>query len=60
MSMMTSIASGATNLSASRLSLDYATSMTKKAMDTQEMIAQNLLQMLPAQPPKGNFIDVYA
>ena len=60
MSMTTSIASMSTGLSASQLATDYSLAVTKKAMDTQELAAQELLRMLPQQPPLGSIIDTYA
>lgn len=60
MSMMSSVAGMATNLSASKLAMDYSISVAKKAMDTQELAAQELLRMLPQQPPLGSIIDTYA
>ena len=32
----------------------------EKVMDTQELAAQELLEMLPAAPSMGQYIDVYA
>ncbi len=47
--------------------MDYSFSVTNKAMDTTEAIAENLVDMIetanPTSPPgpaKGQFIDVYA
>ncbi len=47
--------------------MDYSVSVTKKAMDTTEVIAENLVDMIeeanptkPAGPAKGQYIDVYA
>lgn len=58
--MMDSIAGMATNLSTAKLAVNYSVSMTKKVMDSQEQVAQGLLEMLPPAPAKGEFIDVYA
>lgn len=60
MNMMDSVAGMAMDLSASKLAVSYSTAVTKKAMDNQEAIEQNLLQMLPPQPAKGAVIDTYA
>lgn len=61
MNMMNSIAGAAMDISASKLALDYSISVTKKIMDTQELVAQELLTMLPQQSSaKGEFIDVNA
>ncbi len=60
-----SIARMAMDMKASQFTRDYATSLTKKVMDTQEELAvneiQNLMPQVPQiQIPKGEFIDVYA
>ena len=60
---MESIASMAMDMSAANFATNYSISVTKKMMDTQELAAQELLNMLPDQAamvPKGDFIDVYA
>ena len=61
--MMESIASMAMDMSAANFATNYSISVTKKMKDTQELAAQELLNMLPDQAamvPKGDFIDVYA
>ncbi len=58
--MMNGIAATAMSLSAAKLSVDYSTAVTKKAMDSQEAAVQQLLEMLPEQPPMGKYIDTYA
>lgn len=62
MSMMNSIAGTVTSLASAELMQQYSTSVTKKAMDTQEVMAQKMLEMLPQQtvPAKGTYIDTYA
>ncbi len=60
MSMVDSIAATATSLSAAKLQQSYSLALTKKAMDTQETAAQQLLNMLPQQPSMGTYIDTYA
>lgn len=62
MSMMNSIAGTAMSLNSAELMQQYSLSVTKKAMDTQEVMAQKMLEMLPQQtvPAKGMYIDVYA
>lgn len=60
MSMMDSIASASMSLSSMQLQQDYTLSVAKKAMDSQELAAQELLAMLPQQPAKGAYIDTYA
>lgn len=57
--MMESIASAAMSMQAAQLSMNYSMAIERKVMDTQEMAAQELLQMLP-DIPRGQFIDTYA
>ena len=50
-------------LRTAQVSQSYGLSVAKKVMDTQEDMAMEVLDMLPATPPavpKGQFIDVYA
>lgn len=58
--MMESIASAAMDMSAAQFSVEYSMAVTKKVMDTQEMAAQELLQMLPPPESLGQYIDTYA
>ncbi len=58
--MMDAIASAAMDMSAAQFSVNYSMAVTKKVMDTQEMAAQELLDMLPSAPPLGKYIDTYA
>ncbi len=60
MDLMSSIASASMSLSSQKLAQQYSVSVAKKAMDSQELAAQELLAMLPQQPqiPKGQYIDV--
>ena len=58
--MLESIAGAAMDMSASQFSVEYSMAVTKKVMDTQELAAQELLEMLPAAPSMGQYIDVYA
>lgn len=58
--MMDSIASMAMSLSQAQFSQEYSLAVTKKVMDTQEIAAQELLNMLPAVPTKGQYVDTYA
>nr|WP_325186586.1 YjfB family protein [uncultured Oscillibacter sp.] len=58
--MMDAIASASMNMSAAQFSVQYSMAMERKAMDTMEMAAQELLEMLPAVPAKGQYIDTYA
>lgn len=58
--MMNSIASAAMDMSAAEFSVQYSTAMQRKVMDTMEMAAEELLDMLPDAPPMGQYIDTYA
>ena len=62
MDMMSSIAATATSLSSAQLQQSYSLAVSKKAMDTQEMAAQAMIEMLAQQPvpAKGTYIDTYA
>lgn len=57
---MESIAGMAMNMSAASFATSYSLSVTKKMMDTQELAGQELINMLPDVPAKGDFIDTYA
>ncbi|MBD5147393.1 MAG: putative motility protein [Oscillibacter sp.] len=57
--MMDAIAVSAMRMASEQLSVSYSMAMERKVMDTQEMAAQELLQMLP-DIPKGQYIDTYA
>ena len=58
--MIENIAQSAMNLSSAKLSMAYATSVTKMAMDTQDTAIDAIKQMLPPTPSKGHYIDTYA
>lgn len=58
--MMDSIASAAMSMSAAQFSVQYSTAMQKKAMETVELAAEELLEMLPSDPSMGQYIDTYA
>ncbi len=60
MGMMESISAQSMSMSAAQFAQSYSISIAKKSMETQEMAAQELLEMLPQTPAKGQFIDVYA
>lgn len=62
MDLMEGIAATAASLSAAQLQESYSIAVSKKAMDTQEMAAQSMLEMLAQQPTpaKGTYIDTYA
>lgn len=57
--MMDAIASAAMSMSAAQFSVQYSSALERKAMDTMEMAAQEMLNMLPGIP-KGQYIDTYA
>lgn len=60
--LMNSVAATASALSAVQIQQSYSVSLAKKAMDSQELAAQELLAMLPQMPApsSGSIIDVYA
>lgn len=58
--MMESIAGSAMDLSASRIAMDYSIAVAKKAMENQEQMGQQILQMMPPPVAKGAYIDTYA
>lgn len=57
MDMMSDIAAMSMTMSAAALQQQAAISVQKKVMDTQEVAAQELLQLLP---PQTSVIDTYA
>ena len=59
--MMESIAAASVSMSAAEFLQAYAVAVTKKSMETTELAAQELLEMLPQQPaPSPYAFDVYA
>ncbi len=60
--MMESIAGMAMDMSAAQVANQYAISVTKKMMETQELAAQELTKMLTPTPipGKGQYVDFYA
>lgn len=60
MDITSNIASASMTLSSAKLQMNVSTSVTKKAMDSQEMAAQQLLEMLPVASDLGQHIDVEA
>jgi len=62
MDLASSIAAQSVGLSSAKVAQQYSVSVAKKVMDTQELAAQELLEMLPQQPqvPMGQYVDVYA
>lgn len=59
--MASSVAAMATNMSAAQLQYNVSLSVTKKAMDSQEVAMQGLLEMMPPNPAGvGQNIDTYA
>ncbi len=60
MDLMNSIASASMSMSAAQFAQQYSISLMKKTMDNEELAAQELLEMLPEIPAKGQYIDVFA
>lgn len=63
MELMNSIASMSMSLSAAKTQQSYSLALTKKAMDTQELAVQEMLEMMPEAPApveSSSVIDVYA
>lgn len=60
MGYMNAVAGGTSAMSQSQLMQQVSLSLTKKSMDTTEVIAQGLLEMLPQQPGVGEHINVLA
>lgn len=59
MDMMNSIAAMGMSMQSAALAQNYSIAVTKKAMDMQEIAAQEMLEMLP-DIPKGQNIDFFA
>ena len=59
MSMMSDIAGLSVSMHAAQLQ-SVSISIAKKSMDSAELAAQELLQMLPAQPGVGEHINTCA
>lgn len=60
MDMVTGIAAASVANSTAKLKMDVSLSVTKKAMDNQEMAAQQLMEMLPSVQGTGQHMDVRA
>lgn len=61
MSMVGNIAGMATGMSNAQLQYNVSLSVTKKAMDSQEVALKGLLEMMPQNPAGiGQNIDTYA
>ena len=61
MDMMTGIASQAMSMKQAQVGEQYAISVPKKAMETEELALQEITEMLPQTPPsRGVHLDVYA
>lgn len=60
MDITSNIAAASITLSSAKLQMNVNTSITKKAMDSQETAAQQLLEMLPATSDLGRNLDVKA
>ena len=54
--MMDAIAATAMNMKAAETASGYFVAVAKKVMETQEVAAQELLEMLPPMPPMGEYI----
>lgn len=57
---MDHVAAMSMEMSAAKLQQSVSLAVTKKVMDTEELAAQELLQMLPKIPGRGTYIDTYA
>ena len=60
MNMMDGIAATASSLASAQLQQSYTLAVSKKAMESQELAVQELLQMLPPSSSSGYHFDVYA
>ena len=58
--MMNDVAMAAMEMSSARLATQYAMSLQKRTMTDMEQQAMAELEMLPAAPGMGEFIDTYA
>lgn len=58
--MMDSIAAVSMNMHAAQLQQSVSLSVAKKAMDSTELAAQEMLEMLPDTSGRGQVIDTYA
>lgn len=56
---MDGIASMSMHMSAAEFAVNYSVSLERKVMDTVELAAQEMLNMLP-DVPRGEYIDTYA
>lgn len=60
MDIMNSIAAQSVSMSQAQFGQQYAVSVAKKAMETQELALQEITEMLPQTPSMGINLDVYA
>ena len=60
MNMMDGIAATASSLASAQLQQSYTLAVSKKAMESQELAVQELLQMLPPSSSSGYQFGVYA
>ena len=60
MNTMDGIAATASSLASAQLQQSYTLAVSKKAMESQELAVQELLQMLPPSSSSGYKFDVYA
>ena len=56
----TDIAMASMSMSAAKLQVSASMAVAKSAMETQEVAAAQLLEMLPSTPGLGEFVDVMA
>lgn len=54
------IAMASMSISAAKMQVSASMAVTKSAMETQEVAAAQLLEMLPSPPGVGQYVDVRA
>ena len=60
MDITTDIAMASMSMSAAKLQMNTSLAVAKSAMETQEVAAAQLLEMLPSPPGGGQYVDVRA
>ncbi len=61
MDLMSGIAADVISMKNTDMGVAYSAAIAKKAMDTTELAAQEILEMIPqTPPPTGYTVDVYA
>ncbi len=58
--MMDSIALASMSMAQAQVTQGLSLAMTKETMDSQEVIANNLIEMMNDIPKLGKYIDTYA